>query len=246
MTARPVVALPPYAKLRDYEIAIRLAGGEPRRLEIGRDDPADVIRSVDALLLPGGGDVDPALYGEAPHPTFDPPEQGRDEFEIELAQRAREVDMPVLAICRGIQVLNVARGGSLLQDIPSQIETTLTHRRREPPDVIAHDVLVASGSLLSQLLFDGKEADHDGAVAAGAGRRVPVNSRHHQSIKRLGEGLVVTATAADDVVEAVEDRSMRFCLGVQWHPENFHRTGEFRSLFEALVSAASFGKLTTR
>src|SRR5688572_24843622 len=150
----PVIALPPYAKLRDYETAVRLAGGEPRRLEIGRDDPADVIREVDALLLPGGGDVDPALYGEERHPTFDAAEAGRDAFEIQLAQRARDRDMPILAICRGLQLLNVARGGSLVQDIPDQLHTPLNHQRREPADAIAHDIQVERGSRLSQLLAD--------------------------------------------------------------------------------------------
>jgi putative glutamine amidotransferase len=264
LTPKPIIALPPYAKLDDYETAIRLAGGEPRRLEIGRDDPADVIRTVDALLLPGGGDVDPELYGEERHPTFDPPETGRDSYEMELVRRAREIDMPVLAICRGLQVLNVARGGSLVQDIPSQLETTLTHRRREPPDVIAHDVAVVPGSRLSQLLCQSAAADRDGLrggrgpdapahdlpggqapdgtpqnrASARSDARVPVNSRHHQSIKQLGEGLVITATADDGVVEAAEDPSMRFCVAVQWHPENFHRTGEFHRLFEAFVRAA--------
>ena len=225
----PVIALPPYAKLRDYETAVRLAGGEPRRLEIGRDDPADVIREVDALLLPGGGDVDPALYGEERHPTFDAAEAGRDAFEMQLAQRARDSDMPILAICRGLQLLNVARGGSLVQDIPDQLHTPLNHQRREPADAIAHDVQVMRGSRLSQLLAE-----------AGVAERPTcrVNSRHHQAIKRVGEGLIITATAPDGVVEAAEDPAMRFCIGVQWHPENFHRTGEFSALFNAFLDAA--------
>jgi len=227
----PLIALPPYAKLRDYETAIRLAGGEPRRLEIGRDDPDEVIRSVDAVLLPGGGDVEPSYYGEARHPTFDAAEAGRDELEIALAQRAREVDMPVLAICRGLQLLNVARGGSLIQDIPDQVSGALVHARREPPDLIAHDVRVDRRSRLASLLFRSDADPHP----------VAVNSRHHQAIKKVGEGLVVTATAADGVIEAVEDPALRFCLAVQWHPENFHRTGEFSQLFEAFIAAARQG-----
>jgi len=228
----PIVALPPYAKLRDYETAIRLAGGEPRLLEIGRDDPDEVIRSVDAVLLPGGGDVEPSYYGEARHRTFDPPEAGRDELEIALAQRARAVDRPVLAICRGLQLLNVARGGSLIQDIPEQVPGALVHARRESPDVIAHDVRVERHSRLASLLFKSPDADPS---------PVAVNSRHHQAIKTVGEGLVVTATAADGVIEAVEDPALRFCLAVQWHPENFHRTGEFSRLFEAFIAAARRG-----
>lgn len=225
----PIVALPPYAKLRDYESAVRLAGGEPRRLEIGRDDPAAVIASVDALLLPGGGDVEPSRYGEARHRTFDPAETGRDEFELELVQRARSVNMPVLAICRGLQLLNVARGGSLVQDIPDQVPGALNHRLVDPLSLIAHDVHVDAASTLGRLLLtNGARGTH--AVA--------VNSRHHQAIKVLGEGLVVTATAPDGVIEAVEDPQARFCVAVQWHPENFYKTGEFSSLFESFVAAA--------
>lgn len=226
----PIIALPPYARLRDYETAVRLAGGEPRRLEIGRHNPADVIREVDALLLPGGGDVEPSRYGEPRHRTFDAAEDGRDEFETDLVQRARDEDMPILAICRGLQLLNVARGGSLIQDIPDQVSGALNHARREPADLIAHDVQLSGGSKLAQLMFPGMTAPPAHVIA--------VNSRHHQAIKTLGEGLVVTATAADGVIEAVEDPAMSFCLAVQWHPENFHRTGKFKALFEAFIAAA--------
>jgi putative glutamine amidotransferase len=225
--ATPIIALPPYAKLRDYEIAIRLAGGEPRRLEIGRDDPDEVIRNVDAILLPGGGDVEPSYYGEARHPTFDAAETGRDELEIALANKARDVDMPLLAICRGLQLLNVARGGSLIQDIPDQLPGALSHQNRESPDAIAHDVRLEQPSTLAQLL---------GPDSAST---VAVNSRHHQAIKRVGDGLIVSATAPDGVIEAVEDPGQRFCVAVQWHPENFHRTGEFSEIFQAFIDAAS-------
>jgi putative glutamine amidotransferase len=225
-----IIALPPYARLNDYETAVRLAGGEPRRLEIGHDDPSEVIREVDALLLPGGGDVEPSRYGETRHRTFDAAEAGRDEFETELAQRARQADMPLLAICRGLQLLNVARGGSLIQDIPDQVSGALIHSRREPPDVIAHQVQVAGGSRLAQLVYPDAPAASVHVCA--------VNSRHHQAIKALGEGLVVTATAPDGIIEAVEDPGMSFCVAVQWHPENFHRTGEFKALFDGFIAAA--------
>jgi putative glutamine amidotransferase len=226
----PIIALPPYAKLRDYETAVTLAGGQPRRLEIGRDNPADVIREVDALLLPGGGDVEPSRYGEPRHHTFEAAEDGRDEFETELTQRARELNMPILAICRGLQLLNVTRGGSLIQDIPDQVSGSLNHARREPPDLVAHEVQVAGGSRLAHMMFPD--------LRAAPAHVVAVNSRHHQAIKALGEGLVVTASAADGVIEAVEDPAMSFCVAVQWHPENFHRSGEFKALFDAFVEAA--------
>jgi putative glutamine amidotransferase len=222
----PIIAIAPCEKLHDYEESVRRAGGEVRVLDRSVDKPADVIREVDGLLLSGGGDVLPSIYGEAAHSKFSAAEPGRDDYELELARRAVEADLPLLAICRGIQVLNVARGGSLVQDIEDQIGTSVNHTIREPPVTIAHDVWISEGSLLARVMRDRIEGD-----------TCPVNSRHHQAPKTPGEGLVVSATAPDGVVEAIEDPSRRFCLGVQWHPENFYRTGEFRPLFEAFVDA---------
>jgi putative glutamine amidotransferase len=222
----PVIAIAPCEKLHDYEEAVRRAGGEVRVLDRAVDRPADVIREVDGLLLSGGGDVLPSIYGEAAHQKFSAAEPGRDDYELELARRAVEADLPLLAICRGIQVLNVARGGSLVQDIEDQVGTSVNHTIREPPVTIAHDVWISEGSLLARVMRDRLEGD-----------TCAVNSRHHQAPKTPGEGLVVSATAPDGVVEAIEDPSRRFCLGVQWHPENFYRTGEFRPLFEAFVEA---------
>jgi putative glutamine amidotransferase len=156
---------------------------------------------------------------------FDPAEPGRDEYEIGLVRAALDADLPVLAICRGIQVLNVARGGTLVQDIPSERPGAIQHRVPEPRDGFAHDVQVTTGSLLHRTLDSPR-----GAV-------VGVNSRHHQALAALGAGLSVTATAPDGIIEAIEDPSRVFCLGVQWHPENFWRSGEFRGLFEAFVRA---------
>jgi putative glutamine amidotransferase len=222
------IALTPYRKLHDYEEALRRAGGEPIIADMQRESPADLLGRVDGVLLPGGGDVDPARYGEPRHPKFDPAEEGRDEYELELVQRALEADKPVLAICRGIQVLNVARGGSLIQDIPDELPSAGDHRVREPTFAIAHDVWVTPGSRLEGLLSERLEGD-----------TCAVNSRHHQAIKKVGEGLVVTGTAPDGVIEAVEDPSRRFCVGVQWHPENFYRTGEFSGLFEGFIAACA-------
>jgi putative glutamine amidotransferase len=223
----PVIAIAPCSKQHDYEESVRRAGGEVLILDRSSDRPADVISKVDGLVLPGGGDVLPSIYGEAAHATFDPAEAGRDDYELELARRALEANLPLLAICRGIQVLNVARGGSLVQDIPDQVGTVVNHTLREPQIAIAHDVWIADGSLLEKLMRERLEGDI-----------CPVNSRHHQAPMTLGKGLVASATAPDGVIEAIEDPDKRFCLGVQWHPENFYRTGEFRSLFEGLVNAA--------
>jgi putative glutamine amidotransferase len=223
-----IIAIAPSSKLHDYEEAVRRAGGEPRLIDPGRDCPTDIVRSCGGVLLPGGGDVLPSIYGAAAHHTFSPAEAGRDEFEIELVRRALEADRPLFAICRGIQVLNVALGGTLVQDIPDEISRSIDHMVREPRMAIAHDIWMAPDTLLERLM----RARFD------EGDDCPVNSRHHQALKDLGEGLVSTATAPDGVIEAVEDPGRRFCLGVQWHPENFYRTGEFRPLFEGFVEAS--------
>ena len=137
------IAIAPCEKLHDYQEAIRRAGGEPWVLDQTADRPEDVIRSANGLLLAGGGDVDPEIYGDAPHPTYHEAEAGRDAYEIELIRRALDSDLPVFAICRGIQVLNVARGGTLVQDIPSEVPGALEHKLSVPPNepfTLAHEV----------------------------------------------------------------------------------------------------------
>jgi putative glutamine amidotransferase len=223
---RPVIGVTSCGKLGDYVKAVEQAGGQPRVLEVSHS-PRDVIGTLDGLLLTGGGDVNPAWYGEERHPTLHDAEPGRDEFEIDLARRAVDADLPVLAICRGAQVLNVATGGSLVQDIPSAVTTELPHSIQQPQDAVAHDVQVVPGSRLERALGP-----------AVAGDMCRVNSRHHQAMKTLGRDFVVSATAPDGVVEGIEVPSKHFCIGVQWHPENFWRTGEFSPLFDAFLAAA--------
>jgi putative glutamine amidotransferase len=225
----PRIALAPSSKTHDYEESIRRAGGEPTILDRAAHPPSEVVTAFDGILLAGGGDVLPSIYGERAHATFAAAEQGRDEYEIELVRLALERDLPVFAICRGIQVLNVALGGTLIQDIASEVTRAETHDLREPRVAIAHDVWVTSGSLLERLMRERIER----------GDSVPVNSRHHQAIKDLARGLAVSGTAPDGVIEAVEDPARRFCVGVQWHPENFYRTGEFSPLFEGFINACT-------
>ena len=223
----PLIAIAPCSKLHDYEESLRRAGAEIRVLDPAVDEPDDVVARVDGLLLAGGGDVLPSLYGEAAHASFSAAEAGRDEYEMQLARRAVEADMPLLAICRGVQVLNVALGGTLVQDIPTEVPGSLDHDVREPRVATAHEVWMTSGTLLERLMRSRIEE----------GDAFDVNSRHHQAPRTLGAGLVVSGTAPDGVIEAIEDPARRFCLGVQWHPENFYRTGEFRPLFEGFVAA---------
>ena len=179
-------------------------------------------------MLTGGVDVDPALYGATErHPTVEIDAE-RDTYEFSLARLALERDMPLLAICRGAQVVNVVAGGTLIQDIPSARSGALGHQQSGAKDQPSHPVHVVAGTCLSHL-FPGSA---DGA------RALDVNSRHHQSVDRLAPGFIVSATAPDGIIEAFERPGARFCLGVQWHPENFWQSGSFGELFDALVDAA--------
>ena len=223
----PVIALAPCRTLPDYEESVRRAGGEPRVLDYESDPVEQVVAWCDGILLPGGVDVHPARYGEAPHPTVTEVNEGRDEYEVALVRAALAADVPLLAICRGMQVLNVAAGGTLVQDIPSQITTDVKHAIVNPKNAIAHEVWVTPTSRLWALMRESIEE----------GDALQVNSRHHQGVQRLAPGFDVTATAPDGVIEAMERTTGRFCVGVQWHPENFWRTGEFRPLFEGFIEA---------
>ncbi|HET7697679.1 MAG TPA: gamma-glutamyl-gamma-aminobutyrate hydrolase family protein [Vicinamibacterales bacterium] len=224
MAAR--IGITPCSRLDDYVESVKRAGGEPIVLR-DSDDPARVIGSLDGLLLTGGLDVDPSLYAETPHETTQAAPE-RDRFEVPLSKAAMAEDLPIFAICRGVQVLNVAGGGSLVQDIPSAVETDLNHAVDVPKDHHAHPVKIAPGSRLAAAL--GPEADLE---------TCPVNSRHHQSVARVAPQFVVSAVSPDGVVEAIERPDRTFCVGVQWHPENFVDSGEFSGLFKEFVAAAS-------
>ena len=223
----PRIAIAPCRAMADYLEAVKRTGGEPVELDLQKDDPGDVVGRHAALLLTGGGDVNPALYGETAHETFQASEPGRDEYEIALVKAALEARLPIFAICRGMQLLNVALGGTLIQDIPTMVNGAATHSVPEPRFAIAHEVWVAKGSRLATLMAEKLDGDI-----------CQVNSRHHQAVKAVAPGWEVTATAPDGVIEAMELPGEDFRVAVQWHPENFWRTGEFRPLFEAFIDAA--------
>jgi putative glutamine amidotransferase len=217
-------------KLEDYRQAVLHVGGEVRILE-STASAEQALTGIDGLMLTGGDDVAPARYGEFAHATVVEAEPGRDEFELALIRAARARNLPILAICRGVQVLNVACGGTLIQDIPSEVPGALPHRFDVPPHQpysLAHEVWIDQDTLLWNLMRE-RLSDADACE---------VNSRHHQAVKRVAAGFKVAATAPDGVIEAIEDPAARFCLAVQWHPENFFRTGEFRPLFEGFLEAA--------
>jgi putative glutamine amidotransferase len=227
------VAVAPALKMGDYREALRVAAIPYDEIDFERDAVDDVVRRAAGVLLLGGKDIDPALYHEERHPTTKIVAAPRDHYEIALVRAAIARDLPIFAICRGIQLLNVALGGSLVQDVPTQVARPLNHDPEIPHDRVAHPVAVTPGSRLAALLRDELEADGSCGV----------NSRHHQSVKAVADGLVVTARAADGVIEGVERPASRFCVAVQWHPESFWETGRFQGLFKGFYEAA---RLTPR
>ncbi len=210
-----------------YLHAVQQAGGVPVLLPPQLSPAAleRLVRGLDAILLTGGGDVDPASFGEAPHPTLFEVAPSRDALETQVMLYALEKRTPLLAICRGIQVLNVALGGSLHQDVATDPGTEIQHSQKEARDQTTHKVTVAPGSRLGRVL--------------GA-EDIEVNSFHHQVVKSLGRGLVPVAWAPDRLIEGVElDDDTRWVVGVQWHPEHLVGSSEpARRLFSALVTAA--------
>jgi len=227
----PRIGLTACRKIEDYRQAVLHVGGDVQIVDASMA-PGEVMEGIDGLLLTGGEDVAPARYGEAAHPSVVDVDPARDEFELALVGEARRRNMPIFAICRGIQMLNVACGGTLVQDIPTEITGALEHRWTVPPHKpydLAHEVWVDKDTLLARLMRE-RLSDTDACEA---------NSRHHQAVKKLADRFRVSATAPDGVIEAIEDPSARFCLGVQWHPENFWRTGEFRPLFEGFLEAST-------
>ena len=234
----PLIGITNCRQIEDYRQSVLHVGGEVRVLEPQAraagaevDVDTDILSGVDGLLLTGGEDLAPARYGAEPHPTISDVNPARDEFELNLVADARRRGMPIFAICRGIQVLNVACGGTLVRDIPTEVKGALAHRLQIPPHEaysLAHEVWLDKDTLLARLMRE-RLSDADSC---------DVNSRHHQAVEKVAPGFVASATAPDGVIEAIEDPSARFCLGVQWHPENFWRTGEFRPLFEGFLEAA--------
>jgi len=211
-----------------YVRAIQAAGGIPVLLtpHFTPEVRAALWSRLDGLVLTGGGDIDPARFGEARRPAVDDVSSARDDLEIGLTHRALADDVPLFAICRGIQVLNVALGGTLVQDIPGELPHALAHSQKAPRHEPTHAVKVmGEGTRLGRVL---------GTL------EVNVNSMHHQAIKRLGEGLREVAWAPDGIVEGVEmPGDDRFVLGVQWHPEELvGHDPAARNLFAAIVDAA--------
>jgi putative glutamine amidotransferase len=206
-----------------YLESVRMTGALPVILAPVRTSAVDALLDrLDALCLSGGPDLAPAHYGAPEHPELGPTEPDLDRFELALARRAMARGVPVLAICRGMQVMNVARGGTLHQHLPD-LELGVDHRRTAPGETATHDLELTPGSRLAEVM---------------GGTRFPVNSFHHQALDELGRGVRAVGHADDGTVEAVQVEGGGLAIGVQWHAELLVERPEQLALFEALVRAA--------
>jgi len=200
-----------------------LAAHGARVIQLAPEGETAAIDALDGLVLTGGGDVHPRRYGQQQHPSLTDVDEARDEFELAIVREALARGRPVLGICRGCQVLGIAAGGDLIQDVPTMVERAQQHRAPKGNLPARHAVRMAEGSLLK-------------AVAKAA--RITTNSSHHQANGRLGPAVRAVGWAPDGVVEAIEREGSAFVVGVQWHPERMFRTApRQRRLFAAFVSA---------
>lgn len=216
-------------KIRQYLEPVLWAGGLPVMIPtfIPLAEAREYFKKLDGILLPGSGsDIDPARYGEEPHPRLGKIVPERDDLDFAMLDYSEKERLPVLGICFGAQSLNVFRGGTLVQDIPSVVSDSLFHSEHgEPPQLARHVVQLNEGGLVRLW------AKTD---------RAEVNSFHHQSVGKVGSNLRVTATAPDGVIEAIEDPGERFVVGVQWHPERGFQDDDFsKALFTAFIREAA-------
>jgi putative glutamine amidotransferase len=210
----------------EYSRAVSHYGGAPVLLPVAQDGEtlATILQHIDGLILSGGPDIHPRHYGESPRANLGEIDEELDRMELAVALQAHRKGLPILAICRGIQTLNVCLGGTLYQDIPSQIEGAINHYQKADKSINTHSVKIASGSCLAGIFKR---------------KTVWVNGKHHQAVKETAPGLIVSAAAEDGVVEAVEDPARKFVVGVQWHPEGTWKVDRNSGkLFRAFLKAA--------
>ena len=222
----PVNGFARYAASHGYVHCVANAGGLPVPLPYSDAGlAADYVATLDGLVLTGGLDVDPFFYDQEPRPEVGKVDPARDRFELELISRAYAEGLPILAICKGVQILNVAFGGTLIQDVYTSVPDVLRHEQRNLRwDTHYHHVNVEPGTRLAQLVGD---------------ERTRVNSDHHQAVGRIANRLVVSARADDGVVEGLEDPAHPWCVGVQWHPERMPDDPLTRGLFDTLLEAST-------
>lgn len=210
----------------EYSQGIQHGGGAPVLIPVDqtRETLRTIIGRLDGLLLSGGPDINPRYYGEEPMAGLEEIDEGLDLMELEIARLAFQRNLPILAICRGIQVLNVSQGGTLYQDIPAQVKGSINHFQKADKGVNTHSIKIETKTSLHRI-FRKKE--------------IWVNGKHHQAIKELAPGLIISAKAKDEMIEAVEHPSRKFVLGVQWHPEGTWKNDPYsKKLFRAFILAA--------
>ncbi|MER1956436.1 MAG: gamma-glutamyl-gamma-aminobutyrate hydrolase family protein [Solibacillus sp.] len=236
---KPVIGLTMYDIDKKLDInnayldSIEIAGGIPICLPNATEENVDALLDrVDGIVLIGGEDIDPELFGEEPHPNIGRVVRKRDDSDLLLMKRAFERDLPILGVCRGMQIMNVFFGGTILQDIPSQVEGAIGHKQASKRGALAHSVEVLTPKM--KVIFEDEV--------------FRVNTFHHQSVGELGEGLILSAVAKDGVIEAMEHEDHPYCISVQWHPEelapigNIHAQRLFSSFVEACQTSLVGGK----
>ena len=223
---KPIIGIVPafdeekkyYFLNEDNVKAIEQSGGNPVLLPYFNDEKNihPLLSLIDGLYLTGGYDIDPTLFGEEPHPNLGVITRVRDDFEIVIIQKVLALDKPVLAVCRGSQILNVALGGTMYQDIYSQKNISpLQHQQKAIDSHPSHYIHIEKNTLLYNLVKR---------------QKIKVNSRHHQANREVGKGLIVSGKASDGIIEAIESKVHRFVLGLQWHPENMAANGDESSI----------------
>jgi putative glutamine amidotransferase len=242
MTKHPIIGLTTFHRhavgntegnlfplLATYVDAVQMAGGIPILLPPNRLNPKRILDTIDGLILVGGGDINPKLYGGSSHPMVYFVNDERDEFELSLAKLALTASIPVLGICRGMQMLNIATGGDLIIHVPDVYGTATMHRLDQPIGPIEHQVEIEPNSLLEKIMQT---------------TATTVISCHHQAVKNVPSSWRIVASAPDGLVEAIEYKSHPWMLGVQWHPEILSEDSLNPRIFEALVQAASLMALS--
>jgi putative glutamine amidotransferase len=234
MAARPLIGITMRLDIstrrfylgRDYCEAVYAAGGLPIHIPLITDGEhiESIVSYLDGVLLPGcDTDPDPALYGEDPHPNLGKVIPEKDATDLRVIAEAEKRNIPIFGICYGMQILNVARGGSLIQDIPSLVENAINHQQGIPRERNSHRIRIENGSLVREL--------------SGTVESVMVNSHHHQAVKDLGKDLEVTSRTSDGIAESIEDATGKPIFGVQWHPELSWMTDSLsRGLFDRFIS----------